>query len=337
MISVIIPLYNKAHTIVNTLTTVMSQTYQDFEIVIVNDGSTDKSVEVINEHFHDPRIRLINQENAGVSAARNKGVKEAKGDWIAFLDADDEWLPKYLETLTSALYMYPAANMIGCASYYKNFQTGEVSANALIDKYKDKSVEINYFMNPDKMTHIGATIIRKKEFQEIGGFVSELSINEDLLLLGSIAMSGGFVYIGQCLHTYVGNVKGQVTSDISKQDKYIKDKIEVLNRLYQLYLKQGKKNKLVPISIKYRGRHLILGLLKSKKYETIKIVITSIDKRINLLPGFENNILNPQNNLFYICYIYFTKCIWLIHRFPKVGTKSKYNKMLTEEYYNECK
>lgn len=93
MISVIIPLYNKAHTIVNTLNTVLNQTYHDFEVVIVNDGSTDNGVEVIKQNFNDLRIRIINQKNAGVSAARNRGIQESRGKWISFLDADDEWMP----------------------------------------------------------------------------------------------------------------------------------------------------------------------------------------------------------------------------------------------------
>lgn len=95
MISVVIPLYNKAHTIVNTLSTVINQIYTDFEIVIVNDGSTDNGVNTIVQHFSDPRIRIINQPNAGVSAARNRGVQESIYQYIAFLDADDEWHPDY--------------------------------------------------------------------------------------------------------------------------------------------------------------------------------------------------------------------------------------------------
>ena len=106
LISVIIPLYNKEKTIVHTLSTVMSQTYKCFEVIVVNDGSSDDSVQLINDNFSDSRIRIISQENSGVSVARNKGVEEAKGDWIAFLDADDEWLPDYLSTLMNALIKY---------------------------------------------------------------------------------------------------------------------------------------------------------------------------------------------------------------------------------------
>ncbi len=94
--SVIIPLYNKEKHIKRTLESALNQTFSDFEIIIVNDGSTDKSCEIV-ESISDPRIHLIHQENGGPSKARNRGIKEAKGQFIAFLDADDEWLPEKLE------------------------------------------------------------------------------------------------------------------------------------------------------------------------------------------------------------------------------------------------
>lgn len=97
MISVVIPLYNKEKQIANTLHSVLRQTFQNFEIVVVNDGSTDNSVQEV-EKVNDIRIRIVHQNNAGVSAARNKGIEEARYDIIAFLDADDEWKAEYLET-----------------------------------------------------------------------------------------------------------------------------------------------------------------------------------------------------------------------------------------------
>lgn len=301
MISVIIPLYNKAHTIVNTLTTVLNQTYQDFEVIIVNDGSTDNSVITINTHFCYPRIHIINQGNQGVSVARNRGVEESKGDWIAFLDADDEWLPEYLEVLVGVLNKQPQADMIGCASYHKDFITKKISANALIDKYYGKTVHINYFMNPDKMSHIGATIISKKAFLRVGGF-RKLQNNEDILLLGSIAMNGYFVYVGQCLHVYVGNVKGQTVSVLSK-DVCVKDCINTLNGLYDLYKKSGQKNKLVPIFIKYKGRYQFLLFLKNKQYSLLQSAITQLSQDLHsIIPT--NFLLRPNLNKLCIIYIY---------------------------------
>lgn len=102
MFSIVIPLYNKEQSVTNTLQSVLNQTFTEFEVVIVNDGSTDNSVEKV-EAFNDPRIRLIHQANAGVSAARNKGIEEANYEWIAFLDADDLWMEDKLEFVRNAI------------------------------------------------------------------------------------------------------------------------------------------------------------------------------------------------------------------------------------------
>lgn len=95
-VSVIIPLYNKARTVAATLASIAAQTWPDFEAIVVDDGSTDQSPALV-EAFPDPRFRLLRQANAGPGAARNRGLAEARGQWAAFLDADDEWLPDYLE------------------------------------------------------------------------------------------------------------------------------------------------------------------------------------------------------------------------------------------------
>jgi len=94
--SVVIPLYNKEKYIKRTLTSVLNQSFTNFEIVIVDDGSRDTSCNIV-ESINDPRIHLIHQENGGPSKARNRGIKEANGEFVAFLDADDEWLPYKLE------------------------------------------------------------------------------------------------------------------------------------------------------------------------------------------------------------------------------------------------
>lgn len=332
MLSVIIPLYNNAHTIVNTLNSVINQTYKDFEIIVVNDGSIDNGVEVINKHFSDTRIKIINQKNAGVSAARNRGVTESLYPYIAFLDADDEWMPTYLETLINAIRTYKNADMVGCASYYKNIKTGILSSNSLIDKFYKKNVPINYFMNPDRMTHIGATIFRKESFIQSGGFDKSISINEDVLLQGSIAMNGLYIYVGDVLHVYVGGVHGQTTSLSGKEYKRTKDFIEVINQLYNLYLRTNKRNKLVPIALKYRLRHSLLNMLKYKRYDLIQIIVKNLscDFKKNLY--FLKFINNSNLRKLFIIYIYITKIIWRFHNYPRVGQESKYNDYFVEHY-----
>lgn len=108
--SVVIPLYNKEPHIERALRSVLAQTVQGFEIIVVDDGSTDCGSEVVKS-FKDSRIKLIQQENKGVSAARNRGIKEAKGDLIAFLDADDEWKSEFLEIILRLRRKYPEAGL----------------------------------------------------------------------------------------------------------------------------------------------------------------------------------------------------------------------------------
>jgi len=106
MVTVVIPLYNKVRYIKRALDSVLAQTHRDFEVIVVNDGSTDGSERIV-EQYTDPRIRLVNQANAGECAARNRGIGESRADLIAFLDADDEWLPEFLVTILCLANHYP--------------------------------------------------------------------------------------------------------------------------------------------------------------------------------------------------------------------------------------
>lgn len=107
MVSVIIPLYNKKAAIRNTLHSVLGQTYKKFEVIVVDDGSTDNSASIVEEEARkDQRIKLFRKKNGGVSSARNFGLKQSVGDWIVFLDADDEMLPTNLETLMGLANKY---------------------------------------------------------------------------------------------------------------------------------------------------------------------------------------------------------------------------------------
>lgn len=112
--SVVIPLYNKERHILATINSVIQQSFQDFEVVVVNDGSTDGGAEIV-KGLSCSRVRLIDQENAGVSVARNRGVKESFGEYIAFLDADDLWLENHLENLHKLINKHPGMGLYACA------------------------------------------------------------------------------------------------------------------------------------------------------------------------------------------------------------------------------
>lgn len=109
-VTVIVPLYNKGRFVERALNSISSQTYSDFEVVVVDDGSSDDGPEVV-EQYRDSRIRLIRQENAGPGSARNRGIKESDSPLVAFLDADDEWLPEFLEVSYQHLRDYPTCAM----------------------------------------------------------------------------------------------------------------------------------------------------------------------------------------------------------------------------------
>lgn len=189
-ISVVIPLYNKEKSIASTLRTVLNQTFSDYEIVIVNDGSTDGSVEEI-EKVQDDRIRLVHQPNAGVSAARNRGIEEAKGDLIAFLDADDEWKPEYLATQYHLFQKYPECSVFACNYEFRDV-SGKVTPT-LIHKLPfvgGDGILSNYFevascSHPPLWT--SAVMVKKQAMQAIGGFPLGIKSGEDLLTWARLA------------------------------------------------------------------------------------------------------------------------------------------------------
>lgn len=127
--SVIIPLYNKENHIQRAINSVLDQTLQDFELIIIDDGSTDGSFEAAKA-IQDSRICIIQQENRGVSAARNRGILEANYDWVAFLDADDEWLPGFLEEISLMRTTFPQCSVIGTGYFLLN-HNGDIVLNNL--------------------------------------------------------------------------------------------------------------------------------------------------------------------------------------------------------------
>ena len=176
LVSVIIPNYNYENFIVRTVESVFSQTYKNFEIVVVDDGSNDNSIKVLNTFGN--KIKIIEQENAGVSAARNNGVKNSTGDYIAFLDADDVWLPEKLEkqmkkfeTDSETGFVHSSMKLINS----EDKQIGEI-CNGMEGQVSEE------FLRFKKGVVVGAGstgVVKREIFNEIGGFDSRLSTAAD--------------------------------------------------------------------------------------------------------------------------------------------------------------
>ena len=204
MISIIIPLYNKEASIATALRGVLAQTYQDFEVVVVDDGSTDGGAAVV-ETFTDPRIRLIRQENGGVSAARNRGIAEARGEHVAFLDADDEWMPEFLEEIAALIAEYPE-----CRARATNylFNSNGVKSPTILRRMpftEERGVLTNYFevascSHPPMWT--SAVCIDRDLLQEIGGFPLGVKSGEDLLVWARTAVRTQWAFSMRAMAQY---------------------------------------------------------------------------------------------------------------------------------------
>lgn len=185
MFSVIIPVYNGAKFIDDAIKSVFSQTCSDFEIIVVNDGSTDNTAEVLSKYENTDKIRIIHKTNGGVSDARNAGMIAAKGEYFAFLDADDFWYENHLEVLSEMINNYPQAGLyatfaqinledgrqITTCPYFETHPETVYLENFFAEYHKDKTV---------KVFTTTATCISAKAYEKVGGFPVGCKIGEDL-------------------------------------------------------------------------------------------------------------------------------------------------------------
>lgn len=205
--SVIIPLYNKAPYVKKALESVCRQTYSDYELIVINDGSTDDSCMIAEKYLQGIdgiNYRLITQENAGVSAARNNGVAASKGEYVAFLDADDWWEPTFLEKMAQHIEDYPEAGLY--ASNYMYYKPGKTHVAV-------SNIEIGYFNYPKSYYEggampiwTGATMIPRRVMDEMGGFPLGIKLGEDFLLWAKIAMQYKVAFINEPLAWYNNDV-----------------------------------------------------------------------------------------------------------------------------------
>lgn len=187
--SVIIPLYNKEHYIGKTVESVLKQSFIDYELIIVNDGSTDNSFEVVNNYF-DNRIRIINKMNGGVSSARNKGVNIAKGEFICFLDADDTWYVDYLNEMHRLIKKYPQEVCFAVAL------TGRLVELPTEEYIVEDHCKYYYLFSSSSIC------IRKDVFNVVGSFKEGIQLGEDRDMWLRIGCKYKMVYYNKELATY---------------------------------------------------------------------------------------------------------------------------------------
>ena len=200
--SVIIPLYNKGPYVAKAIGSVLEQTFRDFELIVVDDGSSDDSYEKAKAVLESSPVRyqLIHQVNAGVSTARNNGVAASSGDYLCFLDADDWWAPTFLERMNWLIDTYPEAGIYGTNYYYVKNGRERVCVNCAETGY------INYCrVYAEGMAMplwTGAVSVPRWSFDEKGGFRPQLKLGEDFDLWIKIVLKYKVAFLNEPLSFY---------------------------------------------------------------------------------------------------------------------------------------
>ena len=197
-ISVVIPLWNKRAEVGAAIASVLAQTVPPLEIIVVDDGSTDGSAAVV-EAFTSPLVRLIRQPNGGVSAARNRAIGEARGEWVALLDADDEWRPEFLEKVSLLSLECP-----DCMAFGTGFDIRDAQGALTRGATPAVRGRVDYFA--EAMTRYvlipSATVLHRQTLLSLGGFPEGMRLGEDQYLWTKVARTAAVGFLPEPLVIY---------------------------------------------------------------------------------------------------------------------------------------
>lgn len=236
--SIVIPLYNKSYSIKKCINSVLSQSYEKFEIIIVNDGSTDDSLSKIQELYsteiNNEVIKIINQQNQGVSVARNQGVFVSKYDYVCFLDADDEWKPWFLDSIKKLIEDYPLA-VLYCLQHETQvgIRVPKRNHSYYIDGFR------GYVQNFYRASLLGSiansskVCLKKEVFNKIGGFPENFKSAEDLYVWMEIARHSKIAFQNTV------SVRINIISDQSRDNRS-----QSIPYIFNYYSEQVNYNKL---------------------------------------------------------------------------------------------
>ncbi len=305
--SIIIPLFNKEKHIAHTIETVLNQSYADFELIVIDDGSTDRSAKIVS-HIQDNRVNLISKENEGVSITRNKGVKLAKNDYIAFLDADDEWESDYLKRVAELIEGFPEAAMFA-TNYRVVERNGETYSldYPLTPAKGSMGILKNYFSSAIEYTPIwtSAVCLRKDVFLNMGGFPTNIRNGEDLDLWCRIALKYPIAYMNEPLAVYRRDSENMLSRSITdpcwfpfledyseSTDDIIADKDSVEKYIVNRQLEAASAALLILDNRELCGE--ILGKVRFRKWNRKKYCFFKV---MRFLPKRMINLIYKKRNI----------------------------------------
>ncbi len=278
-VSVIVPAWNAAHSIGATLRSVLAQTEPSWEAIVVDDGSTDGTAEVV-ERFGAEHVRLFRQENLGQGAARNRGLAEAQGEFIAFLDADDEWKPEFLERTLRFLVRNPEAIAVSTAFIIRYADGREaVGPTTILGQGGQSSPGVveNFFDFWARHDHVrtGTVLIRRAVIERAGPQRADLRVSQDLEYWGYLATFGPWGFLPEPL--WVGNSRSAaVVSGWIKRYRPRRRQCPTLERWQSRIVPRLAREDVPGFEI-VRGRvaaglahHMILGGAPARALETVR-------------------------------------------------------------------
>ncbi len=281
-VSVIIPTYNRADTVPNAIDSVLAQTYKDFEIIVVDDGSTDNTREYLSQRYGD-KIRYIYQANSGPSAARNRGVRSSDSELVAFLDSDDYWLPRKLEVqmplMSNPDVVLSYTNWKLYTSLDKDFFTVKgISFDQDPAIIEDPARIVSRFKGGGIMT--SSMICRKSALLRVGGFDERMALYEDVRTRCRLSMEGKFAVAAEPLAVVVWaddiDHLTKPTHDVSRE--IAKVCVEIFMEFYarQAYGSpevQKQLRRLIAYYLAKQSRYLALdrryGMARRKAFESL--------------------------------------------------------------------
>jgi len=251
-VSVIIPVYQSANTIAEAIDSVLSQTFKDFEIIVVDDGSTDSLEEVLSKYGE--KIKLIKQKRLGVSASRNKGIKNSSGEIVAFLDADDIWLPNKLSQQLALFNLNPHLGVVFGNVYFWN---GEIfQRKTYFDFSQPYRGKILFPLFAVDFIPLLSIMIRRKVLDKVGLFDESVRFVEDYEMLLRIALNWEFDYVEGPVGAYrIGaqqvskNFTQVADSLLNMKEKFFLENIDVLHRANRKITNRGLFNKYLRLAL----------------------------------------------------------------------------------------
>jgi len=214
--TVIIPLFNKAKHILRTLNSVAWQKYPAAEIIVIDDGSTDEGALLV-KNANMKNVKLIHQDNQGVSAARNNGVALASHKYIAFLDADDQWLPLFLDEVSRLIIKFPQAKFFGTRYQIVESKSNYVDAKINLKNINPEGVILKDYFNiasqGDLPFTMSSMVIQRSLFESIGGFPLNEPIGEDQDLFCRVALNTTIAYSPNIHSLYHKDAQNQASKN----------------------------------------------------------------------------------------------------------------------------